>query len=155
MLTIPTFFKERDNAMKTVAIIVIIAISLSGCASIFHGTTETIYVRSDEPDTHFTLNNRDIGKGTSAVTTVSKKEMSTAVLHAEKPGCITKSQPIETSFDAITLLGILIDLGIVSILVVDWGITGAVEKAQQTDYSLTPDCPKKTTRSHEYATACN
>jgi hypothetical protein len=140
--------------MKTVAIIVIITFSLSGCASIFHGTKETIHVRSDEPETHFTLNSRDLGKGTIVSTTVSKKEISTAVLHAEKPGCITKSQPIETSFDGITLLGILIDFGLISILVIDWGITGAVTKAKQTDYSLTPECPKKTTRSNEYSTAC-
>jgi hypothetical protein len=60
----------------------------------------------------------------------------------------------DTSFDAITLLGILIDFGLITILVIDWGITGAVTKAAQTDYALTPDCPKKAVSSDESSTAC-
>ncbi len=129
--------------MKTISLVVIVCFLASGCAAIFHGTNEAIHVRSDEPDTQFYINNRDIGKGTSAEATVSKKEMSTAMLHAEKKGCTSKSAPIETSFDGITLLGILIDLGLISILVVDWGVTGAVNKAKQTNYILTPICPSE------------
>ncbi len=128
--------------MKAISMAVIISFLLSGCASIFHGTQETLHVRSDEPDTQFYLNNRDIGKGTFADVTIAKKEMGNSVLHAEKKGCNTKSASIVTSFDGITLLGILIDLGLISILVVDWGVTGAVNKASQTNYVITPECPK-------------
>ncbi len=129
--------------MRFIAWFVMMALLNTGCASIFHGTKETIHVRSDEPDTHFYADSRDIGKGTSAVTTLPKNSLSHAVLRAEKPGCNTKSAPIETEFDGVTLLGILIDFGIISILVIDWAANGAVTKASQTDYILTPDCPKQ------------
>ncbi len=131
------------RAMKrAISLVVITTFVTTGCASMFHGTKETIHVRSEEQDTRFYLNNRDIGKGTSAATTIRKKELGNAVLRAEKNGCNTKSSPIETSFDGITLLGLLLDLGIISILVVDWGATGAVTQAAQTDYILTPECSK-------------
>lgn len=126
--------------LRTISLVVLISFLLTGCASIFNGTKETIYVRSDEPDTKFFVNNREIGKGTSAVTIVPKSNLSHAVLRAEKTGCNTKSSPIETSFDAVSLLGILIDWGIISILIIDWAINGAVTKAAQVDYVLTPEC---------------
>lgn len=126
--------------MRAISLVVIMALLMSGCASMFHGTKENIHVRSDEPGTVFFVNNREIGKGTSASTTIPKKRLGDATLMAKKAGCLSKSSPVETQFDGITLLGILIDLGIVSILIVDWGSTGAVTKAAQTNYILTPDC---------------
>jgi hypothetical protein len=128
--------------MRAISLVVIITFFTTGCAAMFHGTKETIYVRSEEQDTRFYLNNRDIGKGTSATTTIGKKQLRNAVLRAEKNGCNTKSSPIETSFDGVTLLGILLDFGIISILVVDWAATGAVTQAAQADYILTPECSK-------------
>ncbi|MBI3585445.1 MAG: hypothetical protein HY096_16035 [Nitrospinae bacterium] len=127
---------------KMIAVIVVISFFVSSCAAMFHGTKESIHVRSEESDTSFFVNERSIGKGTSAVTTVPKNKLKSVVLRAEKEGCNTKSSPIETEFDSITLLGVLLDLGIVSILVIDWGATGAVTKASQTDYVLTPECHK-------------
>jgi len=124
-------------------IVTFLVSSATGCATIFHGSSETIHVRSEEADTLFFANDRDIGKGSSAVTALPKKGLSKAVLRAEKTGCETKSVPIATEFDGLTLLGILIDFGLISILVVDWAATGAVTKAAQTDYILTPECPKK------------
>jgi hypothetical protein len=129
--------------MRAIALVVILSFFVSSCASLFNGTKDTVYVRSEEPDTHFFANTRDIGRGTNAVTTISKKDLSNTVLRAEKVGCNTKSAPIETKFDPTTLLGILIDFGIISILLVDWAATGAVTKADQTDYILTPECPKQ------------
>lgn len=131
--------------MKVIALVVtacFFALIVSSCAAMFHGTKETIYVRSEEPNTVFFANNRELGKGTSAVTTIPKKDLSDTVLRTEKETCYPKSSPIYTSFDGITLLGILIDWGIISILVIDWGVTGAVTKAAQVDYLLTPECPK-------------
>ena len=90
----------------------------------------------------FFANNRELGRGTSAITTIPKKNLKNTVLRVEKENCHSKSSPIETSFDGITLLGILLDFGIVSILLVDWAATGAVNQAAQTDYILTPECPK-------------
>jgi len=128
---------------KIVSLIVAMALISSGCASMFHGTKDTIYLRSDEPDTHYYCNDRDLGKGTAAIVTIRKADLSSSTLRAEKEGCTTKTTKIDTKFDATCLLGILIDYGIISILVVDWGSTGAVKRASQTEYVLTPDCPKQ------------
>ena len=130
--------------MRTIVLVVILSFLTSSCASMFHGTKETIYVRSEKPDTVFFANNREIGKGTSAVTTIPKKDLRDTVLRTEKKECHSKSSPIETEFDGVSLLGILLDCGIVSILLVDWAATGAVNKAAQTDYILTPECPNPT-----------
>lgn len=126
--------------IKVFSLLTVSLFLLSSCAAMFHGTSETIYIRSDEPNTKFYAGARELGKGTSAVTTVSKKDLDDVILRASKEGCNDKSTPIETEFDAITLLGILIDWGLISILIVDWAATGAVTQASQTDYILTPDC---------------
>ena len=126
--------------MKIIAIIMICAVLMSGCASIFHGTTDTVYVRSNEPDTTFYANNREIGRGSNASVTLPKKELDATKLRGEKVGCTAKAESIETKFDAITLLGILIDWGLISILVIDWGINGATSRVAQNDYVLTPEC---------------
>jgi hypothetical protein len=128
---------------RTISLVVMVALISSGCASIFHGTKERISVHSEEPDTHFFCNSRDLGIGKMGFVTIDKKELSSSVLRAEKGGCATKTAQIATSFDGITLLGILIDYGLISILVVDWGVNGSVVRASQIDYNLTPDCPKQ------------
>ena len=117
---------------------VIILFFSSGCASMFNGGSETIYLRSNEPGTTFYANNREIGRGTTAITTVSKKDLKKTTLRAEKAGYYSKTTPIATEFDATTLLGIFVDYGIFSIVCVDWLGTGAVNKASQNDYILTP-----------------
>ena len=131
-------------------IIILLAMSvmfiiLSGCASIFHGTTQTIHVRSEEPETKLYLNDVELGitgsqKGTYAVTSIPKKDLKKAVLKATKQDCAPVLSKIETRFDGISLLGILLDYGLISILVVDWAMTGAVTEAARTDYVLTPNC---------------
>jgi uncharacterized protein YceK len=126
--------------LKIITVIMICAVFMSGCASIFHGTKETIYVRSNEPDTTFYANNREIGKGNNAIVTIPKNKLDSTKLRAEKAGCTEKTTALETEFDATTLLGILIDYGLISILVVDLGINGATHRVAQNDYILTPEC---------------
>jgi len=112
---------------------------LSGCASMFSGTTETIYIRSNLPETKFYANERELGTGTSAIVTIPKKKLSKTTLRAEKKGYHSKTTPIDTSFDPVTLLGVLIDYGIFTIVCIDGLGTGAITKAAQTDYILTPE----------------
>ena len=126
--------------MKIITVIMICAVFLSGCASIFNGTKDTIYVRSNEPDTTFYANNREIGRGTNAIAIIPKKQLDSTKLRVEKAGCNEKTTPLETQFDATTLLGILIDYGIISILVIDMGINGATSRVAQNEYVLTPEC---------------
>ena len=46
-------FRKEEDEMRTIALVVIVSFLTSGCAAMFHGTNETIYVRSEEPDTVF------------------------------------------------------------------------------------------------------
>ena len=112
---------------------------LSSCATMFNGSTETIHLRSEVADTTFYANERFLGAGTSAVTTIPKKQLKNTILRAEKKGFRSRTTPIVTSFDATCLLGILLDYGVISIICVDGIGTGAVTKAAQIDYILTPE----------------
>ncbi len=114
-------------------------VTSTGCASMFSGTTQNFLVRSDISGTKLYLNNEEIGTDTATVQ-ISKKKLKNSVLLAKKPGCSDYSTHINTKFDATSLLGILLDFGLISILVVDWGITGAVSEAERTNYILNPKC---------------
>ena len=56
--------------------------------------------------------------------------------------CTEKTTTIipQKSFDPTTLLGVLLDWGIISVLVVDGAATGAWQKFNQTSYVIDPDC---------------
>lgn len=110
---------------------------LTGCASMFHGSSQQIAIRSNQQDTDLYINEMFIGKG-NAITSFKKKE--DYIITARKEGCTAVSIPAQKSFDATTLLGILIDFGIVSILVVDGAATGAWQKFDQTSYVIDPQC---------------
>ena len=126
--------------MRSFVLLLLLTIAMlgSGCASMFHGTKETIHIRSNLPGTTFFANERELGTGTSAITCVSKRKLSRTILRAEKKGYHTASTRVETSFDATSLLGIFIDYGIFTILCVDIIGTGAITQAAQTEYILTP-----------------
>lgn len=125
--------------MRTVSVVLIFQFFISGCATIISGTTETIHVRSYEPGTKLFLNDREIGTEFVDVT-IPKKELKYSVLSAKKDGCQAKSTNIRTRFDSLSLLGLLIDFGLISILAVDWAYTGAIHQADKANYILTPDC---------------
>jgi len=124
--------------MKKIILAALILLN-SGCASMFSGTTQTISLRSEQKGTKFYLNNEDLGSDT-AIVQISKKNLKSSVLVAKKAGCIDAQSFIPTKFDATSLLGVLLDFGLISILVVDWGITGAVQEAERTHFVLTPNC---------------
>jgi hypothetical protein len=113
--------------MKIVAsaILVMFAVQLSGCAAMFHGTSDQITIQSPDPDAKIYLDNMLVGKGT-AMASVKRNTQHTIV--AKKEGCSDNSVQTQTTFDAVSLLGVLIDWGIISMLVVDWGATGAMWK---------------------------
>jgi hypothetical protein len=83
------------------------------------------------------VNEAYIGKN-SGVTTFKKKK--DYVITARKEGCTDASYPASKSFDATTLLGVLIDFGIISVLVIDGAATGAWQQFDQTSYVLDPVC---------------
>ncbi len=127
--------------MKRLVSLLVVAISLLnfGCASMFSGTSQTIALRSEQRGTKFYLNNEDIGSD-STVVQISKKNLKNSILVAKKQGCSDAHLSIPTKFDPLSLLGILIDFGIISIIVIDWAVTGAVQEAERTSYVLNPNC---------------
>ena len=125
---------------KTIFLILLIqAVFLQSCAAMFSGTKETINVRSNEPGTTLFINEVEVGRD-SAVTVVSKKQ--DLRIRASKKGCSDGQAIGQKSFNAITLLGVLIDFGVITIIVIDWLATGAIMSFDQTNFVVTPNCAK-------------
>lgn len=116
---------------------VIVCIMTVGCASMFNGASQQVAIRSNIDGTKLYVNEAYVGQN-SGVTTFKKKK--NYVITARKEGCTDSSFPASKSFDATTLLGILIDFGIITIFVVDGAGTGAWEQFDQTSYVLDPVC---------------
>lgn len=117
----------------------VFTMSLSGCAAMFHGSTQQVAVRSNVPGTEIYANEAYIGKD-NGVTTFQKNKNYT--LTARKAGCTDVNVPASKSFDAITLLGVLIDFGLVSVLLIDGAATGAWQQFDQTSFVIDPRCPQ-------------
>ncbi len=120
-------------------LLVILIIALNGCAAMFHGASQQVAIRSNQPDTDLYVNEAYVGKG-NTVTTFKKRD--NYVITARKEGCEAVSVPATKSFDATTLLGVLIDFGIVSVLLVDGAATGAWRQFDQTSFVIDPKCNK-------------
>lgn len=129
--------------MKSMASLLLVAlvVQLSGCAMMFHGTSDQITIQSPDPDAKLYLDNMLVGKGT-AMASVKRNTQHTIV--AKKDGCSDHSVQTQTAFDPVTLLGILVDWGVISMLVVDWGVTGAMWKTDPLIYHAAPICDTPT-----------
>lgn len=103
----------------------------------FHGTSQQVFVRSNVPGTDLYANEAYIGKG-NGVALFEKRNNYT--ITARKKGCADVSVPASKSFDGTTLLGVLIDFGLISVLIVDGAATGAWQQFDQTSYVLDPRC---------------
>lgn len=133
--------RSAKTTLATMMIATLCAGQLSGCASMFHGASQQVSVRSNVPGTNLYVNEAFVGKD-SGVTTFKKNQNYN--ITARKEGCTDATVPASKSFDAITLLGVFIDLGLVSILLVDGAATGAWQQFDQTSFVIDPNCPKKT-----------
>ncbi|SFK92780.1 hypothetical protein SAMN05216302_102145 [Nitrosomonas aestuarii] len=116
-----------------------LVITLSGCATMFNGSTQQVAIRSNQADTELYVNEAFVGKG-NTVTTFKKKE--DYLITARKEGCNSVTVPATKSFDATTLLGVFIDFGLISILAIDGAGTGAWNKFDQTSFVIDPQCPQ-------------
>lgn len=115
----------------------LVASSLTGCAAMFHGSTQQVAVRSNVPGTELFVNEAYIGKE-NGVTTFQKSK--NYMITARKAGCTDTTVPASKSFDAMTLLGVLIDFGVISVLLIDGAATGAWQQFDQTSYVIDPRC---------------
>ena len=109
----------------------------TGCATMFNGSNQTVNIRTNDAEAKIYVNEEYMGKN-QATYTFKKKE--NYVLKAEKEVCKTTTIIPQKSFDPTTLLGVLLDWGIISVLVVDGAATGAWQKFNQTSYVIDPDC---------------
>jgi hypothetical protein len=122
---------------KLLATALVFSIALTtGCASIIKGNSDRITVTSLEKDSVIWVDGAP--RGRDAVT-VDVKKGNPVSLKATKQGCQDVSVETTESFDATSLLGILIDFGIVSIPI-DL-ISGAAWKQSPTTYTVSPICP--------------
>ena len=116
---------------------VTVAISLTGCATMFNGSSQVMSIRSTIDDAKLYVNETYIGKGNRTETFQKKKNYT---IRASKEGCRDTNVIVSKSFDPTTLLGILLDWGIISILIVDGACTGAWQHFDKTSYLIDPDC---------------
>lgn len=107
----------------------------SACSTIIHGSHDTLHVNALEEGTTIYIDGSPRGKN-SAMAEVKRGK--THVIRATKKGCSDVSIETTEKFYPTTLLGILLDFGIISIPV-DL-ISGAAWKAAPKTYTITPIC---------------
>ncbi len=129
----------NHNSMKKLLIAFITLFTLSGCAAMFNGTSQQVSIRSKNPDARIYVNEAYLGDG-NVITSFKKKYDYT--IRVEEDNCTSVTIPVSKSFDATTLLGVFIDFGVVSILVVDGIGTGAWTQFDQTSYIVNAQCKK-------------
>src|SRR5207245_9528981 len=113
--------------MQTITkiLVAVLLFQFTGCAYMFQCNTDQITIQSADPEAKLYLNNVLIGKG-SASATVPRNVKQT--ISARKNGCTDHVVQSGDRFDAISLLGILLDFGVISMLIVD-NSTGAMWKS--------------------------
>ena len=116
---------------------VTVTVLFSGCATMFNGSSQVMSIRSTDDDAKLYVNEQYIGKGNGTETFQKKRQYT---ITARKAGCRDTNVIATKSFDPTTLLGILIDWGIISILIVDGACTGAWQHFDKTSYLVDPDC---------------
>ncbi|MBK8396387.1 MAG: hypothetical protein IPL26_14285 [Leptospiraceae bacterium] len=121
-------------------LVMISTISLGNCASMFSGTRQYLTLSSNEKGTKFYINEMEVGKDN---VTVSQKKGQSLLVRASKKGCTDVSREVDRSFNPATLLGCFVDSGIVSIVVVDWLVTGAIWTYEPSNMVLTPSCDEE------------
>lgn len=113
----------------------------SGCATIFHGSTDSIEIKVDKPAAKVFINEVPIGitsPDQSLKAEIPKR--GNVIISIEHESCKTEEYKINRTIDPVTFLGLLIDGGIFSILVVDILGTNAFVKADQTYFEFELDC---------------
>lgn len=112
---------------------------LQGCASIIHGTSDTVTVNSLEKGSTIYVDGAPRGID---VAQVQVKRGNPHQLRVEKDGCQAVSAETVEKFDSVSLLGIFLDFGIITIPI-DL-VSGAAWKTEPNTYTVSPLCAKAT-----------
>lgn len=116
-----------------------------GCATIINGSTDAIEIQVDKPNSKVSINGVFVGLSSESQTLkaeIPKKGL--ALITVENELCKPEYYYVERKIDPVTFLGILIDGGIFSILVVDMLGTSAFRKAEKNFFSFSLQCPALT-----------
>lgn len=132
--------------LKLISLLINFTIFLNiGCATIINGSTEAIEIQVDRPHSKVSINGVLVGvseEGQLLKAEIPKKgEM---LITVENEFCKPENYYVERKIDPVTFLGILIDGGIFSILVVDIFGTNAFMKADKTNFNFSLHCPTLT-----------
>lgn len=119
------------------SVVVLLIFALNGCATVITGGNDYVSVSSQEKGSVIYVDGAVRGVDTTVINMRRGRPHS---LRVEKAGCRPVMVETGESFDARTLLGIFIDVGVVSIPF-DFA-SGAVWKVNPTSYTLTPICEK-------------
>ena len=117
-------------------LVIALLVQFTGCAYMFHGTTDRITIQSADPDAQIYLDEVLVGKGSAAATVDRNKKYA---ITARKPGCGDHTVQTGDKFDGISLLGFFLDFGIISMLIIDNG-SGAMWKTDPLVYHVNPIC---------------
>jgi len=118
------------------------AIAVTSCASMFNGTEKAVTIKANDKDAKIYVNEQYVGTGNAHYVFKKKKDYH---LRAELGDCRSPTIIPTKSFDPTTLLGILLDYGIISILLIDGAASGAWTDFDQAQFSLEVDCNNETT----------
>ncbi len=118
-----------------VGFVILFFVSTYGCSTVIRGTQDTITVNSLEKGTKIYIDGNPRGMD-QAMAQVKRGDIHT--IKVEKDGCDTVSIQTGEKFDWTSLLGCLLDCGIISIPT-DL-ITGAAWKTEPTMYTVSPLC---------------
>jgi|JI8StandDraft_1071087.scaffolds.fasta_scaffold42135_3 hypothetical protein len=122
-------------------LLLFLSFQLISCATILHGSTDQVEILSTAPDTEIYIN--DVYRGIAGPeqpleVTIPKRGRVTFI--GKKANCSEGETVVRRSVDPATFLGILIDGGLFSILLVDIVGTNAFVHADQSSYLIELEC---------------
>ncbi|MEY3786920.1 MAG: hypothetical protein RLZ75_1127 [Pseudomonadota bacterium] len=113
----------KKNSL-TRAVLICVAINLSGCAAMFSGTTSNINVTSTPTGADCDVTGHGVHTPGNVVLSKSHSDL---VVNCQKEGFEPGSSPVASTFNATTLVNILTGYGLVIGFIVDFS-TGAAWK---------------------------
>ncbi len=122
-------------------LILVMLFNLISCATIINGSSERIEIFSNADNTDIYVNDVLMGHaGIESPLEVTIPKRGRVALVGKKKDCDDGEEVVRRTIDPATFLGLLIDFGLVSILLVDILGTNAFVHANQRTYVLDVVC---------------
>lgn len=115
--------------MRTTALTGLAAFYLTGCATVFTGTSDQISVSTEPSGAKLFLNGNDMGR--TPVTVPVARSLGTTMMSVRKPGYEDKTFALQSSFNTIAIL----DIFLWPTFIID-AATGSIIKYSQTSYNI-------------------